>query len=65
MNNYLTYGDILEWLQKKSDSELDQTATVFFEDDKEGYPISFFRQMIGSDVYDDGQLVMSVDPELP
>lgn len=64
-NYYTTYEQLKTWINNLSPEQLKQTATVYFEEDDEGYPISFIRHMMGSDVYDDGQLVMSVDAVLP
>ena len=62
---FTTYEQLKTWINSLSPEQLRQTATVYFEEDDEGYPISFIRHMMGSDVYDDGQLVMSVDAVLP
>jgi len=60
----LTYQDIKDWINTKTEDELKQTATVYFEQSDEGFPITFIRRMEGSQLYDDGQLVLSVDAEL-
>lgn len=62
---YTTYEQLKNWINNLTPEQLKQTATVYFEEDDEGYPISFIRHMTNSDVYKDGQLVMSVDAELP
>ena len=62
---FTTYEQLKTWINSLSPEQLRQPATVYFEEDDEGYPISFIRHMMGSDVYDDGQLVMSVDAVLP
>ena len=62
---YTTYEQLKTWIDNLTSEQLRQTATVYFEEDDEGYPISFIRHMTNSDVYDDGQLVMSVDAVLP
>ena len=62
---FVSYEQLKTWINSLTPDQLKQTATVYFEDEDEGYPISFIWHMKFSDVYDDGQLVMSVDAELP
>lgn len=64
-NQYTTYEQLKAWIKTLTPEQLKQTAIVYFEENKAGYPISFIRHMQGANLYDDGQLVMSVDCELP
>jgi hypothetical protein len=57
----LTYQDIKDWVNTKTEDELDQTATVYFEDSEKSYPVSFIRKMVDVRGFEDGRLVLSVD----